>query len=281
MATRKKTELLQRQPDALIVDRASFIEKLQERLKIAKSFLDKHITQLPELEELEKEYFRWDNYNSEYLKQSFNNEDNTYKASYDRVNEWIGFGTNKYDNTGQGRFQKLRDKISNKIENIERLIEKAELLKSDIGEAPLKPAKQIDFKDNNNVFIVHGHNIEIQQSVARVIEKLGLNVIILQEQPNEGKTVIEKFESNSNVGFAIILLTDDDEGKAKTQIDLQKRARQNVILELGYFIGKLGRGRVLPLYSEGVELPSDIHGVLYVPIDKAANWKFSISSKRT
>ncbi len=277
MATKRKTELHQRQPDALLVDRASFVEKLQERLQIVKSLLDKHITQVPELEELEKEYYRWDNYNSEYLKQSFNNEDNTYKVSYDRVNDWLGgFGTSRYDNTAQGRYQKLRDKISNKIESIERLIEKSELLKSDIGEAPYKRTKQIDFKDNDNVFIVHGHNIEVQQSVARVIEKLGLNAIILQEQPNEGKTVIEKFEANSNVGFAIILLTDDDEGKAKNQIELQKRARQNVILELGYFIGKLGRERVLPLYSEGVELPSDIHGVLYVPIDKMSNWKFSI-----
>src|SRR5689334_251091 len=111
MATKKKQELPQRQPDALIVDRASFIEKLQERLQIAKSFLEKHITQVQELEELEKEYYRWDNYTSEYLKQSFNNEDSTYKISYDSVNDWLGgFGTNKYDNTAQGRYQKLRDK---------------------------------------------------------------------------------------------------------------------------------------------------------------------------
>jgi predicted nucleotide-binding protein len=88
--------------------------------------------------------------------------------------------------------------------------------------------------------------------------------------------VIEKFEAHSNVGFAIILLTDDDEGKSKTEIDLKKRARQNVVLELGYFIGKLGRSKVLPLYSDGVELPSDIHGLLYIPLDKAENWKFSI-----
>jgi hypothetical protein len=250
MATKRRSEIPQRQPDTLIVDRGFFVEKLQERLAIGKSFLERHITQLPELEELEKEYYKWDNYNSEYLKQSFNNENSSYKTSYDRINDWVGglsLGTSKYDTSPQGRYQELRDKISNKIDNIERLIEKAELMKSDVGEATLKPAKQINFKDNDNVFIVHGHSIEVQQLVARVIEKLGLNAIILQEQPNEGKTVIEKFEGNSNVGFAIILLTDDDEGKARTQIGLQKRARQNVTLELGYFIGKLGRERVLPL----------------------------------
>lgn len=130
--------------------------------------------------------------------------------------------------------------------------------------------------DQSSIFIVHGHNTEVKQSVARVIEKLGLKPIILHEQANSGMTVIEKFEKHSNVGFAIILLTDDDEGKSKREADLGNRARQNVILEMGYFIGKLSRSRVLPLYSEGVELPSDIHGLLYVPLDKAENWKFSI-----
>lgn len=129
---------------------------------------------------------------------------------------------------------------------------------------------------SNNIFIVHGHNISIQQTVARTIEKLDLNPIILQEQPNEGKTIIEKFEYHSDVGFAIVLLTDDDEGKAKNEKDLKMRARQNVVLELGYFIGKLTRSRVLPLYSEGVELPNDIHGLLYTPLDKSGNWKFAI-----
>ena len=71
-------------------------------------------------------------------------------------------------------------------------------------------------------------------------------------------------------------MTDDDEGKLKTELDLKSRARQNVVLELGYFIGKLGRDRVLPLHTEGVELPSDIHGLLYVPIDKADTWKFAL-----
>jgi predicted nucleotide-binding protein len=129
---------------------------------------------------------------------------------------------------------------------------------------------------NSKVFIVHGHDNTIQQAVARVIEKLGLTPIILHEQPNNGKTIIEKFEKHSDVGFAIVLMTDDDEGKEKVQFNLNKRARQNVVLELGYFIGKLGRERVLPLYSEGVELPSDIHGLLYIPIDKNETWRNAI-----
>ena len=124
-----------------------------------------------------------------------------------------------------------------------------------------------------DVFVVHGHNNEIKIDVARTLEKLGLNPIILHEQPNNGKTIIEKFEAYSNVGFAIVLLTDDDEGKGKKETDFKLRARQNVILELGYFIGRLGRNKVCPLYSRGVDLPTDISGVLYIEIDQGDTWK--------
>lgn len=98
----------------------------------------------------------------------------------------------------------------------------------------------------------------------------------MNEQPNKGKTLIEKFETHSDVGFAVVLLTDDDEGRAKTESDLNARSRQNVILELGYFMGKLGRSRLLPLYTEGVELPNDIHGLLYTVIDKHGSWSYQL-----
>ena len=180
-------------------------------------------------------------------------------------------------NNPSERLKELKEDIQNKVDNLESLVEKIELIKSDVEISTTKtPIIDKTKTDSTNIFIVHGHNTAIQQSVARTIEKLGLNPIILHEQPNAGKTIIEKFESHSNVGFAIVLLTDDDEGKAKTEIDLNKRARQNVVLELGYFIGKLSRSKVLPLYSEGVELPSDIYGLLYTPLDKAENWKFAI-----
>jgi len=130
-----------------------------------------------------------------------------------------------------------------------------------------------------NVFIVHGHNNEIKLNVARTIEQLGLVPIILHERPNEGKTVIEKFEMHSDVGFAIVLINDDDLGKSKSELELKSRARQNVILELGYFIGKLGRGRVCPLYSIGVELPSDIQGLMYIELDKSDMWKYKLAKE--
>ncbi len=133
--------------------------------------------------------------------------------------------------------------------------------------------------DSRKVFLVHGHDEAVKFAVARFLEKLGLEPVILHEQPNKGQTVIEKFEANSDVRFAVVLLTPDDEGRATTGKDLKPRARQNVILELGYFIGKLRRARVCALYKEGVELPSDIHGVIYVPYDGAGGWRFELAKE--
>ena len=280
MATRRKIETPSRDPDALIVDRTLFLSKLIDRVELGKELFSRIVTNVSELEQNQKDYYKWNDYNSEYLKQSFNNEDNEYKVNYDNANSFGGIMSlgGVYDDSPQKKLKDLKEDVESKIIVLEKLIEKVDLLKSEVEEnTSTKPVSvKVDYSSNKNVFIVHGHNVTVFQSVARTIEKLGLIPIILHEQPNAGKTIIEKFEANSEVGFAIILLTDDDEGKAKTEIDLKKRARQNVVLELGYFIGKLGRDRVLPLFSEGVELPSDIHGLLYVPIDKADTWKFAM-----
>lgn len=276
MATKKSASQQPDKPaDALTVDKASFTAKLLDRIELGKELVNRQVTNVEELEKNEKDYYKWDSYNSEFLKNSFNNEDNIYKRHYDQVNS--SFFITGGSNNPSARLKDLKEDIQNKVDNLESLVEKAELIKSNVEinlEAPTSHDRSK--KDTSNVFIVHGHNTSILQNVARTIEKLGLTPIILHEQANAGRTIIEKFEGHSNVGFAIILLTDDDEGKAKTEIDLKRRARQNVVLELGYFIGKLSRSKVLPLYSEGVEVPSDIHGLLYVPLDKAENWKFAI-----
>ena len=127
--------------------------------------------------------------------------------------------------------------------------------------------------DTTKIFIVHGHNGEIKEALARVIENQGLQAIILHERANQGKTIIEKFERNSDVGCAICLFTADDVGKAKDSSEQQSRARQNAVFEAGYFIGKLGRERVILLADEGVEIPSDLQGVLYIGTD---DWRFNV-----
>lgn len=145
-----------------------------------------------------------------------------------------------------------------------------------IVQSTSKKKTSVSNGNKTDIFIVHGHNEELKEKVARTIEKLKLNPVILHEQSNEGQTVIEKFEKHSNVNFAVILLTYDDFGNVKSESNRNKRARQNVILELGYFIAKIGRENVMPLYEKEVELPSDISGVLYTLIDETENWKFRL-----
>ena len=129
--------------------------------------------------------------------------------------------------------------------------------------------------DSKSVFIVHGRNEIVKTEVFRFLTDFRLSPIILNEQANEGMTVIEKFEKYANVGYAVVLMTDDDLGKEKSEENLSSRARQNVVLELGYFIAK-SRGKICILYSTGVELPSDLGGVIYELIDSSGNWKNSL-----
>src|SRR5262245_1287010 len=133
----------------------------------------------------------------------------------------------------------------------------------------------------NRVFIVHGRSEGPREAVARFVMKLGFEPIILQEQASEGRTIIEKFEHHSGVGFAVVLLTGDDRGgPADADPDsYEPRARQNVILELGYFVGKLGRRRVAVLYEAGVEIPSDFHGVVYIPLDAREGWRLLLANE--
>jgi len=129
------------------------------------------------------------------------------------------------------------------------------------------------------VFVVHGHDEGAKQRVARFLETLGLQPIVLHEQPDEGNTLIEKFEKHaSNVDFAIILLTPDDIGyPAGRQTEAKPRARQNVILELGFFVANLGRGNVVALHTGNVEIPSDYHGVLYQEMDMGGGWQLRVA----
>lgn len=142
---------------------------------------------------------------------------------------------------------------------------------------PTKPATALP--KANSVFLVHGHDEGAKHSVARFIEQLGVEPVILQEQINRGKTVIEKFEDfAARAGFAVVLMTPDDVGHAKVgENELRARPRQNVILELGYFAAKLGRSKTLVLVKGELEMPSDIIGLAYEPMDRGEGWKIRLA----
>lgn len=126
----------------------------------------------------------------------------------------------------------------------------------------------------NSVFVVHGSDEGKAALVARVIENgTDRPAVILHEQPNGGRTLIEKFEHNaSEAAYAVVILTADDEG-AKRGEQANPRARQNVVFEMGFFFGLVGRSHVCVLYEPGVEKPSDVEGIVYVEWDSAGAWK--------
>jgi predicted nucleotide-binding protein len=123
--------------------------------------------------------------------------------------------------------------------------------------------------DSRKIFVVHGHDQGAKEMVARFLSQLDLEPIILHEQPDRGRTIIEKFEAHaSDVKCAVVLLTPDDVANSKESPDKnEQRARQNVIFELGFFVGKLGRGSTFALVKRDVVTPSDIQGVIYIPLD--------------
>lgn len=114
--------------------------------------------------------------------------------------------------------------------------------------------------------------------MANFLRELGIHPVILHEQPNKSRTIIEKFEAHSsNVKYAVVLLTPDDlGGLISNPNDQSPRARQNVVFEMGYFFGSLGRGKVCALLSPEVEHPSDIDGIMYIPLDQRDEWKGSL-----
>lgn len=134
--------------------------------------------------------------------------------------------------------------------------------------------------DKSKVFIVHGHDNLAKEEVARFVEKLGLEAIILHEQISSGKTIIEKIEEFSNVGFAIVLYTPCDVGyKKDNEKDLKLRARQNVVFEHGFLMGKIGRKNVCALVKDNIETPNDISGVVYIPMDYHKAWQLVIAKE--
>ena len=151
-----------------------------------------------------------------------------------------------YHGMDQSKYRESWYKGQKKMLNLLKTIEEDLTLDSN------KIIKKDRIKLSNKIFIVHGYNEEMKQAVARIVEKIGLKPIILHEQPNKGRTIIEKFEDYSDVNFAIVLLSPDDIAypKDKPPEDKEFRARQNVIFELGFFVGKLGREHVFILYIE-------------------------------
>ncbi|WP_254613086.1 TIR domain-containing protein [Brevibacillus sp. HB1.2] len=124
--------------------------------------------------------------------------------------------------------------------------------------------------DSKKVFVVHGRDRTALLETESLLRRIGLEPVVLHRMANNGMTLIEKFEKCSDVKYAVVLLTPDDIGALNEDYpNYRFRARQNVIFELGFFYGKLGRSKVCCIYKSNVELPSDINGVAYLPYNQS------------
>jgi len=170
----------------------------------------------------------------------------------------------------------LRGLRANALALLKQAIASLEERLGEVGVPILGSLSEMPAELSRKVFVVHGQDTGAREAVARFLERTGFEPIVLHEQPNQGRTIIEKFEEHSAVGFAVVLLTPDDLGGIAGGA-MQPRARQNVILELGYFIGRLGRDKVCALKSGDLELPSDIFGVVWTPLDAGGGWKVSLA----
>ncbi len=257
------------EPDIIrSIDPKKGIKLLKKQIKKAKELLLNRPI-------ITSDHTAWNNTTRDYLIKTFGSKSQNVNAVINASSSkglFMGMGDAEFEKYMASIIENQIKMLGSCIEQLETEIELSEG-KEDIDEQNIP--EEISF--SNKVFIVHGHNQGMKEAVARFVEKLGLEAVILHEKPSKGRTIIEKFSDYSDVHFAIVLLTADDIGKEKDNSeDFKPRARQNVIFELGYFIGKLDRSRVCALYEEGVEIPSDYKGVIFIQLDTQERWRYDI-----
>jgi predicted nucleotide-binding protein len=270
MAQRHPPKSQSRTPDfepALRVPGSQIDGEISERLALGQELVDrfsKHVRDMAEFQQLENEFRTWDEYNEELLRRRFT----TSKVANEYKRFIVGIGGRS---TPEQELHWLRQSLDGQQRKLTSIRQRLNLYDSEVEETAAGTALA-GVQQGTRIFVVHGHNGDVKLQLAEFLERItGERPIILHEQAHSGRTIIEMFEDYaSEAGFAVVLLTADDAGNAKGATTPSARARQNVVFELGFFFGKLGRSRVIGLYEDGVELPSDINGVLYTPL--TGNW---------
>ena len=257
--------------------------KIQERIKEGSLLLDRQIDSDEELEEVEADFNNWSKHNEMILSLLFDDVlivdgyaklyyDVTPRPSYDSQSLIHELPRLQHE-IRQSYVRQYRRKLTTQIKYLQRIGDQLEFL----GESSKFTLPNL-FGDD--VFVVHGHDEVTRHQVTSFIESLDLKAVVLDEQPNRGSTLLEKFEQYAgNAGFAIVLLTPDDIGTSRYEVGHRLRARQNVIFELGYFMGKLGRERVCPLLKGEIEMPSDVDSIFYVRMDSNDDWKLKLAQE--
>jgi predicted nucleotide-binding protein len=247
--------------------------QLNERIAKGKAMRDRESKTEEALAELEKDHRTWTAYNAELLGRLFTT--NKYQDEY----TWWGVGSVRTRPLSpQERLDDIRKDVAEKIQRLESIRERLELIP--LAQGVARTGAPSARAHTNKAFVVHGHDEAARETVARFLENLGVKAIILHEQATQGRTIVEKLEHYADVDFAVVLLTPDDVGaRAGKSNQLSPRARQNVVLELGFFVGKLGRSHVCALHKGPLELPSDYLGVGYVPLDAGGGWRLQLAKE--
>lgn len=249
----------------LIIPREELKNKIQDRIQKGLELSQVNISSIQNYDDIKSKYYKWTEFNTELLKRSFTGDE--FVSEYNPP--FFGM-SGLYNESLSEKIIDLRDNIKGKIRRLESLMERLELI-------PLSP--EIDILNEANIpspakskkiFIVHGRDEVAKTSLEVFLHEIGLNPVVLHRQADQGQTVIEKIEANSDVGFAFILLTPDEVAYLSAEDVLpdaernkEFRARPNVMFEFGYFIGKLGRSKVCCLYTGNVSIPSDLNGFIY------------------
>lgn len=276
----------------LVMPEVKFKQALEERIRLGKELLKIQVTRnttpygmagygryisqeerqynKQEIDSFKKEYYKWSDFNSELFKQAFDYPNNEYQREYEDTGVWYAMGN-------EDVMEEYHGSINKKVAMLERMIEKLPLIPQK-EEALKKVATKMATQSSNKVFIVHGHDNNTRNEAELLVKQLGFEPVVLFKKPNMGDTIIEKLlRESSEVSFAIVLYTKCDEGKAIEETDLKPRARQNVVFEHGLMCGLLGRKNVVALVEEGVEVPGDLSGVVYIPLDAAKRWQFDVA----
>ena len=261
----------------LTTDKEKFKKVLAEQLEIGQQLFLRQIATETELASMKGDYNDWIVYISEFLKHSFNKPNNEYREGFNME----GYTFLGRIGTYRNEVDDYKDLINLRMAYLRNMIKTADMLPTSFEVThQTDNMKKNGTVSKDEVFIVHGHDEEAKIKTARFIEKLGFKPIILHEQASSGNTIIEKIEEHSNVGFGIVLYTPCDVGgKKMPEPVLNNRARQNVVFEHGYLIGKIGRRNVCALVKGDVEKPNDISGVVYISMDNDGAWQLAVAKE--
>ena len=287
MAARRSKDDSHEEQSVLTVARSEARDRINTQIAKGKQILSQQLNNQADVALLQGNYKKWNDFNIELLRFLFSGD--RFWKEYD-MHGLVSFVT------GGGIHEDIRvyrELTTRAISELESLEQRLDIIPESPSRQEARDSRNLRAQGEgllgaqgsptphgNKVFIVHGHDGGLKETVARFVARLVLEPVILHEKPNEGNAIIEKFERHSrDASFAVVLLTPDDKGGA-TESDpgtYRSRARQNVVLELGYFLGSLGRRKVCALYSEGVELPSDMSGILYIPVDSGNGWRLALA----